>query len=172
MNEDINKFIAEVIRAAAIECGVQPSDLAKHTRKGPVVMARYIAYKIIFDHTEHLKSPRGFRQVTLADLGRRVGGFDHAVVLHGIRTVRQSIGEIKDIPINAKWKKAYDNTLTRLEPVLKMESLNSGSFFPYTTDGYIKARDFLWDMGEYTLREGAHDMVVFNANKLLNKYKA
>lgn len=172
MNEDLDKFMTDVMHAASVECGVRLSDLKKHTRKGPIVMARYMAYKIIFDHTDHLRHPNGVRQITLADLGRIMGGFDHATVLHAIRTVSQAIGKTKDIPPHPKWKRAYENILERLKPALEMEVLSSGAFFPYTKEGYIKAKDFLWDLGEYTLREEAHDMVIFHANKLLNKYKA
>jgi hypothetical protein len=171
MTEEIREFMMSVVRAAATECGVSVARVMSKSRKKELIMARFLSYKIISERTSHIMRDGQNKLITTGVLADFMGGFNHTAVVHGIQTANIAIGEDPKIKPNDAWRKAYDNILERLSPSMEMEVIAAGSFFPYTQEGYIKARNFLWDLGEYGLREGRREVVVRNANRILNKYR-
>lgn len=172
MTEEIREFMMSVVRAAATECGVSVNKVMSKSRKKELIMARFLSYKIISERTGHIMRDGQNKLITTGILGEFMGGFNHTAAVYGIQTANVALGEDPKIKANDEWKKAYDNILERLSPTMEMEVIASGAFFPYTQEGYIKARNFLWDLGEYDLREGRRETVVRNANRILNKYRA
>lgn len=172
MTEDIREFMMSVVRAAATECGVSVSRVMSKSRKKELIMARFLSYKIISERTSHIMRDGQNKVVTTSVLADFMGGFNHTAVVHGLQTANIAVGEDPKVKPNDAWRKAYDNILERLSPAMEMEVISAGAFFPYTQEGYIKARNFLWDLGEYDLREGRREVVVRNANRILNKYRA
>jgi hypothetical protein len=171
MTEDIREFMMSVVKAAAEECGVDAKRVMSKSRKKELIMARFLAYKIITERTAHIMRDKQNKLITTGVLAEFMGGFKHTSVVHGIQTANIAVGEDPKVKPDDTWRKAYDNILERLSEPMTMEVIAEGAFFPYTQDGYIKARNFLWDLGEYELREGRRETVVRNANRILNKYR-
>jgi hypothetical protein len=66
--------IPRVVRAVAAEFGVLASDITGRKRTRPYVVPRQIAMYLA----------RKLTNLSLPHIGRRMGGFDHSTILHGI----------------------------------------------------------------------------------------
>ena len=105
-----NVSVAQIIFAVACAFNMdQKWVIERTTRCYPVVLARHVAFYLCRELTGH----------SLAEIGRRMGGFDHSTTLHGIRRIKRinkddakladMIGRLqtflledKDAPINAQ----------------------------------------------------------------------
>ena len=171
MTDDLRSFIEDVIAAAANVCGIPREMMSVHTRKKEVVMARFLAYKIIHDKTRHIDTPDGRRALPSWKIGRIMGNFTHCAVLHGIKTANLALGNDPRIKAITEWMAAYDAIMAKIVNTFELDMISGGQFFPYNNEGHIKAREFLYDMGEFGLRDGRRNRVILAANKLINKYK-
>lgn len=170
MNDELVKFIGSVIRASAKMCNISEEEIRAHSRLSDIVMARYLVFKIIKDKTRHMLTPSGRPVVTTATIGKLVGNFSHSVVVHGLKLAFVRLGGDPKIPADPIWVMTYDAIMTALIDD-EMSPATYGSFFSYNAESYAQAKNFLYDLGEYELMEGRRDRVIYNANKILNKYR-
>ena len=73
--------LAEIIDAAAREFGVRREDLLARTRRSEVAEARQVAMYLARELTDH----------SLPEIGRGIGGRNHATVLHAINRVGTAV---------------------------------------------------------------------------------
>lgn len=171
MNDEIIHFMDEVIRAAAEVCGISPDDMKTLTRRSEVVMARYLAFRIVRDKTIKLRTAAGNPIVSIEVIGSYVADRSHTDVRHALKTVKLRLGEDPKVKADPVWVDKYETIMAVINNKFIFGTLALGSFFPYNKKGYERAREFLYDLGEYALRDGGFNEVVYNANKILNKYR-
>ena len=75
-----NVSVAQIIFAVARAFNMDQKWIVERTtRCYPVVLARHVAFYLCRELTSH----------SLAEIGRRMGGFDHSTTLHGIRRIKR-----------------------------------------------------------------------------------
>jgi chromosomal replication initiator protein len=101
--EDVQvSSLKRIMDAAADEFGVQPQALVARDRRPPVAAARQIAMYLARQMTDH----------SLPEIGREIGGRNHATVLHAINRINALL------PSDPAVRRAVDNTRKRLaEPM-------------------------------------------------------
>lgn len=170
-------FFNDVIRLTSKVCEIPPEKMYEKVRKGENIMARFIAWKIIYDYTAGPNPDRAHRPIGLRRIGELFGGFDHATVLWGINKANLFIyGDGGMVPPRTRWKDAYDLIMEGLNDEGALgriyEMNNDDLIFPFTTRGYVKAMDFLWDIGQLAARKKCKEDVIIFANKKINKYRS
>jgi chromosomal replication initiator protein len=73
--------VAEIVEATAGEFGIQREELLARDRRPNVAMARQVAMYVARELTSH----------SLPEIGRHIGGRNHATVLHAVNRVRTAI---------------------------------------------------------------------------------
>ncbi len=72
---------SQILKAVAGQCKIKISDILSPRRFQEIVFARDICYYLMRKHTN----------LSLVQIGKRLGGRDHSSVLHGIRKVLRHI---------------------------------------------------------------------------------
>jgi chromosomal replication initiator protein len=90
--------ISEIVDAAAQEFGVAPESLLARDRRPSVAAARQVAMYLARELTEH----------SLPEIGRGIGGRNHATVLHAVNRIGAAVRSDPDV------KGAVDNLRRRL----------------------------------------------------------
>jgi hypothetical protein len=173
MTEANRKFIQQVIAVSSEVTGIPIEDIMSKSRKWQKVMARSIAWMIIYDLTAGIRGAKGRREVTVEAIGEAYGGFDHATVSHGKSMAREKIwGSCFNPPLTA-WAQTYDDMMREISPIVA-EGIGieeSDTFFPYTAQGHVNARKFLHDIGETRFRNAPINRLITFANQQINTYK-
>lgn len=76
----------DILNEVAEKHGLQVSAIKSHTRQKSLIAARFEAYYRIRKETN----------LSLPEIGMRMGGFDHASVLHGIRKHEERLKKQRD----------------------------------------------------------------------------
>ena len=92
--------LAEILDASAREFGVERTALLARDRRPSVARARHVAMYLARELTDH----------SLPEIGRGVGGRNHATVIHAINRVTAAIQTDPDM------RTAVDNLRTQLRP--------------------------------------------------------
>jgi Bacterial dnaA protein helix-turn-helix/GcrA cell cycle regulator len=79
--------IRSIMQAVAAFYRISVLDIASRSRTGNIVRPRHVACFLC----------RKLTAMSLSEIGRRVGGTDHAAVLHAVRKIERRIGEDADL---------------------------------------------------------------------------
>ncbi len=101
--------INQVKEVVAAHYGMPVSDLDKKCRRREIVIPRQICYYFCQQYIRNGESQNDQSVTTLKNIGRQIGGKDHATVMYGIRTVndlmetdRSFAAEVSTIEVEIK----------------------------------------------------------------------
>lgn len=81
------EYSKAILKDTATAFGILPSDILGRNRKRSIVQARQVVTYL----------SRKFTRMSLAEIGKLIGGRDHTTVLHSIKQVEQGVGADGDL---------------------------------------------------------------------------